>query len=75
MAQERFFTPTTFAAIPEEYARFERARVVILPVPYGSTGSGRAGSGTVESSPAATIMGACRTRPDHRRPPTSGIPA
>jgi agmatinase len=42
MAQERFFPPTTFAAIPEEYARFERARVVILPVPYGSTGSGRA---------------------------------
>jgi agmatinase len=43
MAQERFFPPTTFAAIPEEYARSERARVVILPVPYGSTGSGRAG--------------------------------
>jgi agmatinase len=43
MAQERFFPPTSFAAIPEDYARFERARVVILPVPYGSTGSGRAG--------------------------------
>jgi agmatinase len=43
MAQERFFPRTTFAAIPEEYARFECARAVILPVPYGSTGSGRAG--------------------------------
>ena len=43
MAQERFFPRITFAAIPEEYARFERARVVILPVPYESTGSGRAG--------------------------------
>ena len=43
MTQERFFPPTTFAAVPEEYARFERARVVILPVPYESTGSGRAG--------------------------------
>ena len=44
MAQERFFPRITFAAIPEEYARFESARVVILPVPYESTGSGRAGS-------------------------------
>ncbi|MGQ9573390.1 MAG: agmatinase [Dehalococcoidia bacterium] len=43
MAQERFFPRTTFAAIPEEYARFEGARVVILPVPYESTSSGRAG--------------------------------
>jgi len=43
MAQESFFPPTTFAAIPEDYAGFERARVVILPVPYESTGSGRAG--------------------------------
>jgi len=43
MAQERFFPRTTFAAIPEDYARFEPARVVILPVPYESTGSGRAG--------------------------------
>jgi agmatinase len=43
MAQERFFPRTTFAAIPEEYARFESARAVILPIPYGSTGSGRAG--------------------------------
>ncbi|KPK48467.1 MAG: hypothetical protein AMJ77_00040 [Dehalococcoidia bacterium SM23_28_2] len=43
MAQERFFPPINFAAIPEEYARFERAHVVILPVPYGSTVSGRAG--------------------------------
>jgi len=43
MGEERFFPPTTFAAVPEDYARFEQARVVILPVPYESTGSGRAG--------------------------------
>lgn len=43
MDKERFF-PRTFAAAPEEYARLDRARVVILPVPYGSTSSGRAGS-------------------------------
>ena len=43
MADERFF-PRTFAAIPEEYARFEAARVVILPVPYDHTASGLAGS-------------------------------
>jgi agmatinase len=43
MAQESFFPPITFAAIPEDYARFESARVVILPVPYESTSSGRAG--------------------------------
>ncbi len=40
---ERFF-PRGFAAIPEEYARFDGARVVILPVPYDSTSSGRSGS-------------------------------
>jgi agmatinase len=43
MTQESFFPRITFAAIPEDYARFERARVVILPVPYESTGSGRVG--------------------------------
>jgi agmatinase len=43
MTDERFF-PRTFAAIPEEYARWEAARVVILPVPYDNTASGLAGS-------------------------------
>jgi agmatinase len=43
MADDRFF-PRTFAAIPEEYARFEAARAVILPVPYDHTVSGLAGS-------------------------------
>jgi len=43
MPDERFF-PRTFAAIPDEYARFEAARVVILPVPYDHTASGLAGS-------------------------------
>ncbi len=42
MDKERFF-PGTFAAGPEEYASFDRARVVILPVPYDSTSSGRGG--------------------------------
>jgi agmatinase len=43
MIDKRFF-PRTFAAIPEEYARFEAARVVVLPVPYDGTASGLAGS-------------------------------
>ena len=42
MADERFF-PRTFAAIPEEHALFETARVVILPVPYDHTASGLPG--------------------------------
>jgi len=43
MIDERFF-PRTFAAIPDEYARLETARAVILPVPYDHTASGLAGS-------------------------------
>ena len=43
MTDDRFF-PRTFATIPEEYASFEDARVVILPVPYDHTASGLAGS-------------------------------
>jgi len=43
MTDDRFF-PRTFAAIPEEYARFDAARVVILPMPYDHTASGLPGS-------------------------------
>src|SRR4030042_7126325 len=43
MPHERF-SPRPSAATPEEYARFETARVVILPVPYDHTASGLAGS-------------------------------
>jgi agmatinase len=43
MTNDRFF-PRTFAAIPDEYARFGSARVVILPVPYDHTASGLPGS-------------------------------
>ena len=43
MTDDRFF-PRTFAAIPAEYARFETARVAILPVPYDHTASGLPGS-------------------------------
>jgi agmatinase len=44
MADERFFPNTGFAAPPEEYASYERARVVVLPVPYDSTTTARAGA-------------------------------
>lgn len=43
MDRERF-VPRTFASAPEEYADLGRARVVILPVPYDGTSSGRPGS-------------------------------
>jgi agmatinase len=44
MADERFFPNTGFVAPPEEYAAYERARVVILPVPYDSTTTARSGA-------------------------------
>jgi len=43
MTDDRFW-PRNFAALPEEYAAYDRARVVILPVPYDSTASGWVGS-------------------------------
>ena len=43
MTDERFW-PRNFAALPDEYAAYDRARVVILPVPYDSTVSGWVGS-------------------------------
>jgi agmatinase len=44
MVDERFFPPTAFVSPPPEYATFERARVVVLPVPYDSTTTARAGA-------------------------------
>ena len=44
MPDERFYPPLNFASLDEEYASFERSRAVILPVPYDSTVTGRAGT-------------------------------
>lgn len=52
MPDERFFPNTGFVAPPEEYASYERARVVILPVPYDSTTTARAGA---RDGPSAII--------------------
>jgi agmatinase len=52
VTDERFFPNTGFAAPPEEYASYERARVVVLPVPYDSTTTARAGA---RDGPAAII--------------------
>ncbi len=52
MADDRFFPPSNFAALEQEYASYERARAVILPVPYDSTTTARAGA---RDGPAAII--------------------
>ena len=52
MPDERFFPPSCFVSPPEEYAAYERARVVVLPVPYDSTTTARAGA---RDGPAAII--------------------
>src|SRR3972149_5218922 len=52
MSDDRFFPRTSFVAPPEEYASYERARVVVLPVPYDSTTTARAGA---REGPAAII--------------------
>jgi agmatinase len=41
---DRFYPPVNFASLDPEDAAFERARAVILPVPYDSTVSARAGA-------------------------------
>jgi agmatinase len=43
MTDDRFW-PRNFAALPAEYSAYDRARAVILPVPYDSTASGWVGS-------------------------------
>ncbi len=40
----RFYPPRNFAALEPDYADFDRARVVVLPVPYDSTTTARAGA-------------------------------
>jgi agmatinase len=40
----RFYPPRNFAALEPEYAAYETSRVVILPVPYDSTTTARAGA-------------------------------
>jgi agmatinase len=49
---DRFFPPSCFVSPPEEYQAYDRARVVILPVPYDSTTTARAGA---RDGPAAII--------------------
>jgi agmatinase len=44
MRDERFYPPGNFASLDEEYAAYESARVVVLPVPYDSTTTARAGA-------------------------------
>jgi agmatinase len=41
---DRFYPPLNFASLDEEHSSFERSRVVILPVPYDSTVTARAGT-------------------------------
>jgi agmatinase len=44
MADDRFYPPINFASLDEEFSSFERSRVAILPVPYDSTVTARAGT-------------------------------
>jgi agmatinase len=44
MADDRFYPPVNFASLDEADSSFERSRVVILPVPYDSTVTARAGA-------------------------------
>ncbi|MCC6792302.1 MAG: agmatinase, partial [Thermomicrobiales bacterium] len=39
-----FYPPRNFGAIPEEFADYQKARTAILPVPYDSTSTFKAGS-------------------------------
>ena len=44
MPDERFYPPVNFASLDEEFSSFVRSRAVILPVPYDSTVTARAGA-------------------------------
>jgi agmatinase len=44
MADVRFYPQVNFAALDDEFCSFERSRVVVLPVPYDSTVTARAGT-------------------------------
>lgn len=52
MSDDRFSPPRNFAWLDEELSTYDRARVVVLPVPYDSTASGWGGS---REGPAAII--------------------
>src|SRR3972149_4505526 len=54
MTDERFWS-RNFASLDDEHSQYERARVVVLPVPYDSTASGWVGS---REGPAAIIEAA-----------------
>ncbi|HYM15952.1 MAG TPA: agmatinase [Dehalococcoidia bacterium] len=53
MADERFYPQLNFASLEDEYSSFERSRVVVLPVPYDSTVTARAGT---RDGPRAIIV-------------------
>src|SRR5690242_5873262 len=44
MPDDRFTPRRNFAWLEDEYSSYDRARVVVLPVPYDSTASGWVGS-------------------------------
>jgi agmatinase len=44
VADDRFFPQINFASLDDEHSSFERSRVVVLPVPYDSTVTARAGT-------------------------------
>lgn len=52
MNRHGFYPPRNFGAIPAAYAAYETARAVILPVPYDSTSTFKAGS---REGPAAIL--------------------
>jgi len=51
---ERFWPPKSFVCPPYPYAEYDRARAVVLPVPYDSTVTARAGA---RDGPEAIIAG------------------
>ena len=52
MTDQRFWPRRSFAALPAEHSDYDKARVVVLPVPYDSTASGWVGA---REGPAAII--------------------
>ena len=44
MADDRFYPPHGFLALPPEQSQYDSARVVVLPIPYDATTTARAGA-------------------------------
>jgi agmatinase len=44
VADDRFYPQVNFASLEDEHSSFERSRVIVLPVPYDSTVTARAGT-------------------------------